>query len=63
MTSATLTITTYRRDTGELQAVISGPDIDLMTARLRDTVGWVAGRHDPTTCRVDLATGNIIPKE
>lgn len=56
-------ITTYHRETGELGAVLSGSDLEMLTHRLRETVGWVPGAWQAATHKVDLATGNIIPKE
>jgi hypothetical protein len=29
----------------------------------QDGFAWVEGMHDPATHRVDLATGEVVPKE
>lgn len=55
-------ITTYRLDTGELGAVRSGPSLALLTDRLRPGQGYLVGAFDPTTQKVDIATGKVVAK-
>lgn len=55
----------YRLDTGELtgRMVHASSNLEAIAAdACPPGCGWVPGRHDRSTHRVDLSTGEVVPR-